>query len=247
MFYKKIALIALLSLIVLPLKADFIKRYSIAGGISTISIVNDNPATRRIIETDTTKPTLYGGNFGQIAPGFAIKSILELDYEGNLRIPIDLDWTMFSAGERHPVSGLWTIYYWHEVHHLSFGTGIHYAFYELEWAKAKLYGGLDVRLNYIAKAELTYRDHWTNRPDRDTTYVVESKKNTVRLGALGRLGVEGQLIGNWYVNTSVALGALNLVGRDDNRGELLTPTTIFKEKEQIVPVFNFSFMVQYKF
>ncbi len=247
MLFRKSMFAVLLLLMATVLKAEQLHKYSIGAGLSTISIMNDNPAARRIIETDTSKPVVYGGNFGAIQSGFAARLTMEFGEDGKHRVPVDVDWTIFSSGERHPISGLWTVFYWHEVHNLSLGTGYQYAFYNLDWARAKLYAGGDLRLNYIASASLKYRDQWKNSPGRDTSYIIESKDKALRLGGFLRVGLEGDLIGNWSVNASTAVGVLNLLGRDDKRGELLTPTTIFEKKEQLVPVFNFSLIIQYSF
>lgn len=229
--------------------AQLIYKYKLGAGISTMKILGDNPATKPILELNVrdTNKIVFGGSFNATAPGLAIKLTLEPTEDGDHRIPIDLDWTIYASGERIPISAFWVINYWHSVQNVSFGTGYQYAFYKLPWAKAKLYAGVDVRSNFLFNSELTYKDKWKNLPEKDTSYVINRKSNAVRLGGFARLGLEGDLLKNWSINTSIALGTMNLIGRDNDRRELLTPLTTFETKEQFVNLFNLSLMLQYTF
>lgn len=233
----------ILILVNITIKAEYFDKYSIGVGISTISIIGDNPAKLPIVQNDTSKKFTYGGSFDAVQSGFSARFMM---YKGNkIRIPIDLDLTIFSSGERFPVSGFLTVYYWHEVHNLSIGPGLYYVLTYLDWAEADIYTGLDLRGNFITKSELTYRDKWRNASDRDTSYVVNRKSGAFRLGGYGRLGVEGKLKKNLYIDASVAVGILNLLFKDNKRGELLTPLPYFEKKEQFVPVFNFVLLLKY--
>lgn len=241
---KKIILfLILISVQNLSSKADFFDGYAIGAGFSTVSILGDNPAKLPIIQNDTNKKFVYGGSFDAVQSGFATRLTL---YKGEkIRIPVDIDLTIYSSGERYPVSGLLTVYYWHEVHNLSIGTGFHYVLTHLDWAQADIYSGIDLRGNIITKSELTYRDHWRNSPNRDTSYVVNRKSGAFRLGSFVRLGIDGKLKSKLRIDASVGLGLLNILPRDDKRGELLTPLQYFEKKEQIVPIVNFVLLLKY--
>ncbi len=241
---KKLLSIALwIFLFATAVKAEIFDAYSIGAGISTFSILGDNPAQLPIIQNDTAKRFVYGGSFDAVQSGFAARLTM---YKGEkIRVPVDIDFTIYSSGERYPVSGLLTIYYWHEVHNLSIGSGFYYVLTHLDWAKTDIYVGADLRGNIITRAELTYRDHWRNDVNRDTSYVVNRKYGAFRIGSFARLGIEGQLKSKLKIDASIGVGVLNLFPRDNNRGELLTPLRYFEKKEQIVPVFNFMLLLKY--
>ncbi len=240
---KLILYFASILVISLNLQAEFFDSYAIGAGFSTVSILGDNPAKLPIIQNDTNKKFIYGGSFDAVQSGFATRLTL---YKGDrIRIPVDLDLTIYSSGERYPISGLLTVYYWHEVHNLSIGTGLHYVLTYLDWAEADIYSGIDLRGNIITKSELTYRDHWRNSPNRDTSYIVDRKSGAFRFGSYARLGIDGKLKNKLRIDASVALGLLNIIPRDNKRGELLTPLKIFENKEQIVPVLNFVLLLKY--
>lgn len=240
---KKILIALSLFLIGSAIKAEIFDAYSIGAGISTFSILGDNPAKLPIIQNDTAKRFVYGGSFDAVQSGFATRLTL---YKGEkIRVPVDIDFTIYSSGERYPVSGLLTIYYWHEVHNLSIGSGLYYVITHLDWAKTDIYAGADVRGNIITRSELTYRDHWRNAENRDTSYVVNRKSGAFRIGSFARLGLEGQLKSKLKIDASIGVGVLNLFPRDNKRGELLTPLQYFEKKEQIVPILNFMLLLKY--
>ncbi len=245
-----IALIVSVSFGNTALLADVIfdyRGFAIGGGISTVKLLGENPAKLPIIQTDTTKEGIYGGSFQAVAPGLELRGTMYFGEDEFLRIPVGLSWTSYSSGERFPISALMTVNYWHSVQNLALRTGAQLVLYKLDWANAKLYSGLDLDLNYIFNGEITYKERYIEFPQRNLKIVRKTKDNTFRLGSNLRLGVEGDLIKKWQVNTSVAVGAMNLIGRDKKRGELLTPFTFFEETEQMLYTFNVSVMVQYKF
>lgn len=241
---KKLLVIALsIFLVGFVVKAEIFDSYSIGAGISTFSILGDNPARLPIIQNDTAKKFVYGGSFDAVQSGFAARLTM---YRGaRIRVPVDIDLTIYSSGERYPVSGLLTIYYWHEVHNLSIGSGFYYVLTHLDWAKTDIYAGGDLRCNIITRSELTYRDNWRNAHNRDTSYVVNRKSGAFRVGSFARLGIEGQLKSKLKIDASIGVGVLNLFPRDNKRGELLTPLQYYERKEQIVPVLNFMLLLKY--
>jgi len=223
------------------------KGFALAGGISTVKLLGDNPAKLPIIQTDTTKEGIYGGSFQAVAPGLELRGTFYFGKNSELRVPIGVRWTSYSSGERFPISALMTVNYWHSVQNLAFRTGYQLVLVELDWANANIYGGIDLDLNYIFNGEITYKERYLEFPQRNIEITRKTKDNALRFGSNLRLGVEGDLIKNWQINSSIAAGAVNIIGRDSKRGELLTPFTFFEEKEQILFTFNVSVMVQYKF
>ncbi len=244
---KKIAFIVIYCLFVLisTSEAQIIDRIKVGAGLSTMTILGDSPATKPFVSRDSLAG--IGGSFNAAMPGFALKLILESDKYKNFRIPIDMDWTFFTSGERYPVSSNLVINYWHSVQNIGLGTGLYYSFFDLTWANAKLYAGIDIKANFINNAEFSRKEKYFLAPERDTTIVIFRKKSAVRLGGFLRIGLEGELVKKWSINTSVALGSMNLIGRDDARGYLLTPLPYSETKEEFVNLLNFSMMLQYRF
>lgn len=80
----------------------------------------------------------------------------------------------------------------------------------------------------------------------DVTYNIINKKSTTRMGGVIKLGIDGELWDPWYVNISIGLGVMNLFGRKDARGELLTPIRLNEYKENYVYNLLFSMLIQYR-
>jgi hypothetical protein len=129
--------------------------------------------------------------------------------------------------------------------------GFEWSFVEFPFAFARAYVGGEVRPLFVQANEITNRS-WNNgsTPPYDETITSSGKEACFRLGAMARLGIEGEIYYPVFINTSVAYGVMNLIGRDDRptaeggRGELLTAKSELEGPETYVHHLNFTFMIQ---
>jgi hypothetical protein len=228
------------------LDAQFKTNIYFGGGLSTISMPGENPNTLPMVQRDTTKDQITGGSLNGSQPGFEFRFTFTLDEEENMRIPIGMDYTFYRAAERIPISAFSEARLKHSVDAIGVNLGFHYAFLEFPNALAKVYAGIEARGTYIYDGKfrkiLDYK--LDDRMDEDIT--VATKENTTRFGGLLRLGIEGELLDPWYINTSFGFSLLNLIGRDNERGELFTLFSNLENEESLVKALHFSFLIQYK-
>ena len=224
-------------------------RFRVAAGLSTDWITNDNPATYRISgSADEVNDSLgFGGGFDGMQMGWGLKGFIDLDKQKRFRIPIGIDYHMFSGAQSVKATS-YTITTRHEMDLTTGILGFEWSFVEFPLAYARAFIGGEARVLYVAPNEIHLKVQ-----TRDSTTIDETtngKPSATRLGAMARLGIEGELYYPVFINTSVAWGVMNLVGRDDRleseggRGELLTPRNVNEGGESIVQHLNFTFMIQ---
>lgn len=253
--YNSIAVAILLVVILLmpsQAKADvYDYDYSLGVAFTTSKILGDNPAinTMRLINS-----SVPGGSFNGAMPGVELVGQYKLDDIGDWRLVGGLNYTFYSARERFP-SDLSENRLTHTVNILTPLVGINYTIFRFPSAMSSFYAGLQLRYNYIHGSEFTFTETLNStgeivpRKPRDI-----GKENTGRVGGLLKLGIEGEISENYMINVSWGIDVLNAFGRDNGRGQLLTP---FQQKDFVIVVpselkedltynFYFSLMIQYR-
>lgn len=224
---------------------DF-RSVSILFGLSTSRIIGDNPGAKPMVERDSTKPAVNGGSFDGFQPGIVLKLNFKIDKQGNFEIPIGFEYNFLRAAERIPISKYTTASLNHSVDIPAISIGFNYHFLKFPLANVKAYIGLETRLNFIQsgiwRREIRYGY-------LDTTDILERKTKVpaTRLGGVLHLGIEGEISEPVFINTTFGIGAMNLIGRDNSRGELLTFSRYNEIEESIVFNYYFSLMIQYRF
>ena len=89
------------------------------------------------------------------------------------------------------------------------------------------------------------RDYKNNDVFQDEIYKIAPKDDAMRIGALLKLGVEGRLRDNFYINAGGAIGFMNIIGKNNNRGELLTPIAMFETQESNILSLQVFILIQY--
>lgn len=224
--------------------------FSVSGGLTTTQILGDSPNSAEMISRDNDTTFSFGGSFNGVQPGFSI--LLELDFgdEIPITIPIGFEYTMFDGRERVPVTKSFTSWFKHTVNVSTLILGVNYEFVKTSFSKVGIYAGIEGRANFIPEGNLYSKSEnkvlneviTTNRKTKDATF---------RLGGQIKFGIKGEIVPPIFINTSFGLGIMNLVGRDSERGELLTPGSLdpdynFETKESIIYNSYFSLMLQYK-
>jgi hypothetical protein len=224
-------------------------KINIGAGIVTTNIISNNRATLPIGPTAIEGEAYIGGSFKNSQPGIQLKGTYLMDNNPDLRFTTTIDYMFFSGRERYGYPPNVVIFYKHDVDIASFSTGFEYVWANLDFANAKLYAGLDIQMNWIQVdliRDSYFSEHVKFLDKYEPDWIFEySKGEAFRFGGNVRVGVEGKLRNNVHVNAGFAVGVMNLLGRDDSRGELLTPMKVFESKENILPVFQVFILVQY--
>jgi hypothetical protein len=211
-------------------------------GLSTLSINGANPA-RNVIFPKGNEATI-GGGFPGPQTGISVRALLCVDKQREFRIPIGFDYYYFRGLQRLP-DKFYTIYATHTVQVPAFSMGFEYGFLELPLASARVYAGADLRLFFIRPSNLTVNVDYENPDFRDTTRTF-GKSAATRLGTSLRIGVDGEISKPWYVNISLGYNVFNLMGRDDARGELFTPSLLSETRESLLGSLIINVSMQYK-
>lgn len=241
----------LLVLIALPLIAYSQVRFRVATGLSTDWITNDNPATYRLVSNENTGDTsrAYGGALDGQQIGWGVHGYADLDKQKHFRIPVGID-VFFFSGTQRISNGLSGLQVRHNVNLISTKVGFEWSFVEFPMAFARAYVGGEIRPLFVMPNQIVSRS-WNNAGvRRDSTWEYSGKDGATRLGAMARVGIEGEIYYPVFINTSVAWGVMNLIGRDTRttaeggRGDLLTAVSMLEGPESYVHHLNFTFMIQ---
>ncbi|TAL69537.1 MAG: hypothetical protein EPN82_06815 [Bacteroidetes bacterium] len=229
--------------------AQFVKGFSIGWGLKTTEIVGNNPATLPFEESDPNKPPAFGGGFIGPQQGMELLFEFPIGTNNDFTLPLGIDYIFFQGLQHIPQ----TYYMIQDLENVvdvkSLSLGLNYALVKYKVANAKIYVGLEAKTSFIGKNEFTII---TNYHQLDSVDISKSseKESCVRLGGSIKLGLEGEIGDNWFVNIHGTFGVLNLIGRNDSRGELLTPLKnyfIMEEiRESYLYTLQYSFIIQYR-
>ena len=133
----------------------------------------------------------------------------------------------------------------------SFFIGLNRNISSIPHTGAQLYVGFDLRANIVSKDHLTQ----TIVDTANVSHLFEDgygKSVALRMGGNLKIGIHGNFVNNFVIHPYFTIGILNLLGRNDSRGELLTPQRIsfandaLHENESFVSTIGFCFLIQYK-
>lgn len=215
---------------------------SVAFGVSTFLLNGANPANQKIFPTESEGA--IGGGFPNWQSGISLKGTIGIDKNNDYRIPFGLDYFVMSGVQRVP-DRFYTIVANHTIHIPTIFAGFEYAFADLPLANAKAYAGFDLRMSMLAPTELEVKLNY-EKPDFPDTTRYFGKTGASRLGAGVKLGIEGVVEERWSVNISVGYTAFNLLGRNNERGELFTPSAVTESVESIIGALTSSVLIQYR-
>ena len=224
--------------------------YSLGIAFTTSKILGDNPAINTLTPLSTS---VLGGSFNGAMPGVEVKGQYKLDDVGDWRLVGGFNYTFYSAREKVPREN--SIYrITHEVNIFSPLIGINYTLFRFPSALSSIYAGVEARYNYLHGSEALFNDE-SKQTGETTLLATYGKENASRVGGIFKLGLEGELHENYMINVSWGVDVLNAIGRDNNRGQLLSPYNMedlrFNPEneafEDLTYNFYFSLMIQYRF
>jgi hypothetical protein len=256
---RKITLFALFIIgFVFPLSkaySQFDAKYSLQVGLSSMNIIGNNPATEPMWYVDGQGNHVYGGSLNGSYLGGMIKLIISMDSAEKLTIPVGFEYTLLDGMYNYPYVDTTNIYRQRYLNNYKFSAdcfkiylGANYVVKRFPIAHGKLYMGAEAVTTFITNVERK-RDTYFVTYDSMTTHI-DKKDNAVRLGGVFRLGINGKIINNFYADINCGVGIMNLIGRNNSRGELLTPTkntpSYVETKESLVYTFQLVMSVQYR-
>ncbi len=251
--YNSIAVAILLIVVLLApsnAKADvYDYEYSLGVAFTTSKILGDNPAINTLRPINSSVP---GGSFNGAMPGVEVIGQYKLDDVGDWRLVGGVNYTFYSAREKFP-GDISVFRLSHEVNILSPLVGINYTIFRFPSAMSSFYAGVELRYNYVHGSEFILNE--TSRlNDEQLSQRSISKESAGRTGGLFKLGIEGEIHENYMINVSWGIDVLNALGRDNERGQLLTPYSTkvlipglgYELEEELTYNFYFSLMIQYR-
>lgn len=200
------------------------KSIFVGGGISTSWINGANIARNYLRDAG-------GGLYGQ-QTGFTLRGRFTLDADQQFRAIGGLDLTLYNASERLSF-GTQNLIIRHSSYTPTLLGGIEYIPFRIS-RYANLYTSAEVRLAFFP--DNTFESEYLNIATGEviSANTRSTKKAATRLGAAVKIGAEGYISKNVRADFSIGYGLMNIVGRDDTRGELLSAndTSIIPESKE---------------
>jgi hypothetical protein len=219
------------------------------AGISTAWINGANqarePMTPEILlNVSDSTAILPGGSFDGQQAGIGTRFRFNLGDSTDFSLMLGADYLFYRGNWRIPLQ-TGSVMQEHAVDMTVGVLGLEYVV--LKFNKlARLYTSAEARASYLHSSFYNWQFKKTNGELIQERGSTDAKPSAFRLGAALRLGVTGEFREGWIVDTSIGYGAINLAGRDDVRGELLTTSNDFETKESTLGNILFSLMIMYR-
>lgn len=223
----------------------------IGGGLSAAWINGANPARDflfpDVLQGSPADSVVYlpGGSLDGLQTGIGLRARFGLADSNMIRLIVGADYLFYRGSWRIPLeSG--SVFLEHRVDMPTAVLGGEYVVRQLT-PLVNLYAGAEFRAAYLYSGffdwEFKALDGSLIQERGSTT----AKSSTFRLGAALRIGLEGEFEKNVIIDTNIGYGVVNLIGKDDARGQLLTSNpSQFETEESTVGNILFSFMLMYR-
>jgi len=220
-----------------------LKDFAIEFGTCPTSVFGNNSASSVFISSEKDSP--IGGGFFGFQNGIYFRGTWQKDGK-NYAFPVGFEYIFYRAYHRVPYAPKVTLYLRHFIDVPTVTLGFRYYLFKLPFANVKCYSEIDARGSFVGKSNYSVRIDYENLDSTDVRSV--SYKNSVfRIGGDFKIGFLGEVFHPWYVNLFSTVSFINIFGRNDSRGELLTPVPDFEHKENPVYNFQLGIGVYYKF
>ncbi len=218
-------------------------------GFSGTNIFEGNVSSVPMMQKNSEKANIIGGSFDGAELGFIIKSEFNLDSACNFFIPVSFEYTWFTAKEIYWSSASSRQYLEHNMDAQRVSIGLNWYFYKFPFQNVRPFIGFDVKGSFFNRQELKNRIEYQHKDSVKYVYF-QMKEPAFRLGGELKIGFRGELVKNFFLQGSFGVEVLNLLLRDGERGELLTPikrySGVTENEEKSVPNFHFSLIIEYK-
>lgn len=221
-------------------------KLSVSAGLSTTTFMQNSPSASLMLPSNKNGNTAIftGGSYDGQQAGLALRVSSFIDKNENFEVPVSLYFSFLHAAERAALGYRSELYLKHKTNIQSLGLGFNYYFYKLPISGVKPYLGVEAITSYVNEDYFSRKLYYYNL-NEVVNYGHNPKKAALRLGGEAKFGVSGNIIDKISLNTSIGMNAINLIGRSDSRGELLTPNKENETKESVVWNWHITFMLQY--
>ena len=230
-------------------KPKEVAKFKLSVNLNTLTFIGSNAARLSFVnvatESDGSETITIGGSLKETQRGININVSIPIGKNNKYEIPIGADYLFFGAKEMQNYNSMRNITVF-DCDMLSFYTGVHRVLYDYRGLfDLTIHGGFTLNFNSFRNS--LFEIQFKKNGQLVETIDFDEKDDANRLGISGMIGGEGRLINNVYVNWSFGLTCLNLFWRDDERGELLTPTNSLEDKENLLFGYNIILGILYKF
>ncbi|MCX6153824.1 MAG: hypothetical protein NT007_06680 [Candidatus Kapabacteria bacterium] len=236
----------------------------LGAGLSNMWVIGDNlgskPLSSYLAAKQKMNIVFIGGGFNGVQVGLGLFSSITLDSSKNYYMPFGIDLTFFDSRERFPVDSGKSVYeafLKHDIIVSSLYVGLQRNLFLIPYTGAHVYAGFDLRANIFATG--SYSAILRKNGNDIILQDINTKPVAVRFGGSLKLGIHGNIVKNVIFNPYVTVGVMNILGRNNNHGELLTPTNnsqdpndgspvsvSYKENESYLSTFQFCLLLQFK-
>lgn len=218
-----------------------------AFNLSTLTFIGSNPARLSFYNTkhsDGEEEVTLGGSMKEAQRGIDAHINLQFEETSTYRIPIGVEYLICSAYEMQNYRSMRNITAF-KTDIITIYSGLHKIIWNYPEYDISLYTGLELRGTYFHNI---YYDNYNKKDGEILARAnLTPKDNALRLGATARFGGEGKLYKDFYIGWSGGLTCMNLIGRDADRGELMTPEAFYENHESLLFGYNINVGIFYKF
>ncbi len=212
----------------------------VSAGLSTFWINGANPARETL--------AFLGGGFSGAQSGVAVKLAFPEALSVLPSLPLDVvlfaETIFFRGRERYPYPNA-NLYRSFGIDVASLSVGLERTFVHFS-SLTSAFAGMEIRGTLVSRGLFEQRFVRLNGEIIErNTYTVRTKTTAWRLGLTMRVGVRGKFDPDFAMEASIGYSALNLLGRQPERGELLTPDPTLEVQERIVAGVVSSIMILY--
>lgn len=218
--------------------------YMYSVGLSTQTVLFDHPAANTMY-FDNDKDFIEGGSFDGAQSGIDLRFMYILPENEKIYLSSGVDYTFFSSKEQYTVSNSSVTNYKHNINLLSPYIGAYYRILRIPLANTNIYFGPEIKFNYIHNGQFNF--YLQNIKDKTKSLEINDyyKDNTFRLGGLLRIGAESVISDEYGLNVSFAMHWVNMIGKDNAYGELLTISRNERTEVNLF-LFNINFSLFYR-
>lgn len=231
---------------------DPFSTYYIGLGLAGSQFDRNSVSAKNITFSSDPNDHVIGGSFDGIESSIRASITTNIDRESNFLLPISYEYQFLRAGEMLYYNLTPELQYYGtfkhqiDVHKLSIGG--EWQFLATEFRDVKFYMGMDFKSYFITAQDFIRED--TKIVGNDDVIIekfpYKPKEDALRFGGEVKLGIRGHLLGNFYINAFVGYESWNAIGRDNNRGQLLTPFGRTEVSENYVGAFHYFIGLEYK-
>ncbi len=234
-----------------PRASAQISDFKIGIGLSAAWINGDNPARDflfpDVLQGSPTDSIVYlpGGSLDGLQPGIGLHARFALGDSSMFRLMLGVDYLFYRGTWRIPLE-TGAVYLEHKVDMPTGVIGGEFVVRRLT-PFVNLYSAVELRASYLHSGFFNWEFKDLDGSLIQSREATTAKASAFRMGAALRVGLEGEFESNIFVDTSIGYGAVNLLGRDDVRGQLLTSNpSQFETEESVVGNILFSLMLMYR-